>query len=231
MKTLQDRQNTKGKSNMKTKPIRNFVVVLGLFGQTLGTLAAAVASSVSTSSGEVINATQLLDRYAATQDRLRSCWIQEEEKEDTTAAGQGQVPKGTGFAEIERWVDGRRYAYRRCMWGNVGMGEFLARDRATWVIRIWDGETFYQYDKAEQAPIGRYPGGLHFTRYRTNPEEGRQLHDGRGYTQLSGYFAGGDHLRLDATLRQAASLSMRSKPEIIGGSPCLVLEAHEPTGR
>jgi hypothetical protein len=216
---------------MSAKQSLGIVAVIGWLSQGPGTIGSAIEAGGQASSGECISAAQLLDGYAATQDRLRSCWFQEEETADATASGYGQVPKGTAFSRIERWVDGRRYAYRNCSWGNVGMGEFLAQDRAVWVVRVWDGETFYQYDKAEQSPIGHHPGALHFTCYRTNPDEGRRLHDGRGYTQLSGFFIGDDYQRVDATLREAASIAVRPKPGIMGGSPCVVLEAQTKRGR
>ena len=163
---------------------------------------------------------ELLDKFAETQDKLQSLII----KFETSTYGAsssvfGQLPRipkgGTGsFHELR--FDGKRVYWHSCMWGHIGMRpEFTPRDKPVRGIRLWDGKVFFRY-----SPFGT----VKIYHYKNNVEKGQNIYKIYTRLPLQGYCYE-DKERVDVMLRQADNLSVRNKLERIGESDCYVIDA------
>ncbi|MBL7152539.1 MAG: hypothetical protein ISS79_02390 [Phycisphaerae bacterium] len=173
---------------------------------------------------------ELLDKYAETQDKLQSLIIKSETSTygaSTSAFGRlPRIPKGGsgGFHELR--FDGKRVYWYASMWGHVGMrAEPIPRDTHH-LFRLWDGKVFFKYavsdekDKYASSPFGT----VKIYDYKNNVEKGQNIYKGFTRLPLQGY-CHEDKERVDVMLRQADNLSVRNKLERIGGSDCYVIDA------
>jgi hypothetical protein len=182
-------------------------------------------------------AMELLDKYAETQDRIRSFAL----KADTSGDGfYTYSPKAKRPSEHKKIYtseevrfDGRRTSYRGYWWGDGGVhGQFVPRDEAGYKSRLWDGKIFFQYDRAKSS-------GLPFGRVYINKNESQNKQFERDKRTigvyygniLRGYFGGDQGERVDSVLRRANTISIRDKTEQAGGSDCFVIDAATQNGK
>jgi hypothetical protein len=124
--------------------------------------------------------------------------------------------------------DGNRCAVRQEGWGTQNpLGTTLAKEEAFYESFLWTSDTFSQYqrgkkdaglvwlgkdkeqiDKMKSLPLGRYTGKFLL---------------GYPSTSLSTD-------RIDVILRKASQTSLKKDTELIGNSPCLVVEAETDIG-
>ena len=172
--------------------------------------------------------TELLDKYAETQDKLQSFIIKSETScggASTSLSGRlPRIPEGSTGSVSELRFDGKRYYWHNHMWGHVGKSPvFVPKDEAHYNINLWNGETFFQYGGQEKHQV--LPNGsLKIKSYTDNREKWQKIFIAHTYTPLRGYCYE-DKERIDIILRQADSLSVRNRTEKIGGYDCYVINA------
>ena len=191
-------------------------------------LLAALFSSLEIASAAMPSATDLIEKYADTQNKVRSFII----KSDNSTVGEVHLPGSKSTAEMttaaETRFDGERISLRSRMWGNMpGSAELVSQDHARYTSKLWDGKNFY-----------------HYTGIRTAPDQARLIIDrekdeGRNKTKLSrgsssnyalGYFYGDDD-RIDTVLKDAKTIQVRDRLERAGNSACYVIDAVTERGK
>lgn len=171
---------------------------------------------------------EVLDRYAATQEKLKSCIIAEESIAiEARSTLQGQLPhiKGDGKpTHTKEFIsDGQRTKYVDSMWGHVGMrATATLQSEAMTTLRLWDGATYYNY-------TGNAKAGSHGTLRAISPEKPDDMASYAG--ALGGYFYGDYANRVDTILRRAQKLRIRPEPVAINGAKCYLLEGEGREGR
>jgi len=170
---------------------------------------------------------EILDRYAATQEKLKSFIIREETIpiEARSTMKQMQIPyiRGDGkpTTEVEMRSDGRRAKWYNRMWGHVGMvAEDTPFEKAKTNMRLWDGKTSWQYDSTAEPG---YEGILW-----VNPGV-KKFDTIEGC--LRGFFYCDGGKRVDTVLREAEKLTVAAKPTLIGGGACWLVETQCKYGR
>jgi hypothetical protein len=164
-------------------------------------------------------AVELLDKYAQTQDKLKSVIIKSEISEQGYSPRSGRVGQ---FVFSELRLDGERNCLRTRKHVNP-RGLPIGEDHR-WV-RLWDGQTYFGLDPSD-------------LRIRTG-EEGRDYAadtaggPGNRGSEVMGYFYGDirPEERVDRVLRQAPSIRLRDRLERVGRSRCYVIEALTERGR
>lgn len=174
-----------------------------------------------------LTATEILDRYAATQDKLKSFIIKEEtipiEIRSTMQISELHYVKGDGkpTAVIESRSDGRRFKWSNRMWGHIGLRrENTPSEEAATNLHLWDGKTAYQFDSTlkpgHSGTLWVYPGKKQFD----------EVHG-----CLRGYCYCDNQQRVDAILRKAEKLTVAKNPTQINGATCWLLETQCKDGR
>ena len=176
---------------------------------------------------------ELLDKYKETQNKLKSFIL----KAQTSRKGNSSTKRGGKFSgdysyEYELRSDGSRFRVRRNIWGRPNAILNLTKDEALYRSRLWDGETFFRYNRAandKRAPLGE----LSITRIEEENKKRTQFKNVD--RQSPGNFIRGylpsDTDRIDTILRKANTISVRDGMENIGGSDCYVIEADTKHGR
>ncbi|NLH17099.1 MAG: hypothetical protein GX455_11015 [Phycisphaerae bacterium] len=172
-------------------------------------------------------ATEILDHYAATQDKLKSFIIREEtipiEIRSTSQRSQIHYLKGDGkpTAIIESRSDGQRAKWYNRMWGHIGLRrENTPPEEAATNLHLWDGKTSYQFDSTLK------PG--HRGILWVNPGK-KQFDEIRGC--LWGFFYCDNQKRVDTILRGVEKLTVAKQPTQINGGTCWLLETQCKCGR
>ncbi|MHC4704444.1 MAG: LamG-like jellyroll fold domain-containing protein [Planctomycetota bacterium] len=201
------------------------IVVVTLLGMALGQLCWARVPVRTARAGRTRDnnnhptATELLDKYAQTQDKPKSVIIKSEISEQGHYPRVGRVGQ---FAFSELRLDGDRSCLR--IRKHVNPRGLPIGEAYCWV-RLWDGHTYFGLDPSD-------------LRIRTG-EEGRDFAldtvggpGNRGH-EVMGYFYGDvrPEERVDRLLRQARSIRVRDRLERLGRSRCYVIEALIERGR
>ena len=194
----------------ETKPDRRFKLIVA----TTVLLFGAPAKPA-----ERITAFDVLDKFAATQQKLSSLSIQFEDSYASTVKLPGRKPS----AEIHRAglfrFDRTRYAVMDRSWGDIDpSGKFIQKEDSGLRSDLWDGERFVQYS------CGRTNLGLVFLRRTEDPGRVQRTFSRSNAASLMGYFHGSDN-RIDSEFRTAKSISLRESLEDVAGSRCYVIDA------
>lgn len=172
-------------------------------------------------------ALKLLDKYAETQDKLKSYILKAAVWTDYEHRKDGQDGKGKIHAEIELRFDGsrRRLRCRQRWWHDEGHN--TPRDRPGYRSSLCEGDVGLDYVTGSE----NKPGTVHFRIGKSIVEEmfRSNLSRGFGVPALRGFFVGDDE-RVDTVLRDATKVSLREQTERIGGSPCRVIDAETNRG-
>ncbi len=176
--------------------------------------------------GDYPSASELLDKYAVTQDKLRSSFIGKLEvstKFEGMNRSRPAMKKGRVYEmnrKIELRSDGNRsYSYQK-IWGRQATGN-TSEEEAYEGINLWDDETYYNYGFS---PLSRTnKNGTVILSYPKNPRYSWLWQRCTGGA-LRGYFPGGDE-RIDTELRQSTTISVQPQKEDINGSQCYVINA------
>jgi len=177
---------------------------------------------------------ELLEKYAETQDKLQECFIIKSKVSSTYSGvvfgGALKADKLKTYSVSELRYDGSRISMRSYEWGQIEARkkEFIPRDKASYYSNLWDGQMYFNYQRhpAEGYPIGTV------TIYQ-KPSE-RQIEELINYNYCGHEIFGflyGEYERVDKVLRKTANISVRDKLEQIGSSNCYVIDAMTQGGK
>ena len=174
-------------------------------------------------------AAELLDKYTENADKMKSIIFKTyslSEIERTYSTPGQPATKHQIHSEDEFRRDGNRGFWSFVRWGNVGPGEGWREKGDVYGSRLYDGECFYQHDKARHSKT--FPNGRVYI-IRKNVDRGSIQLATEG-SVLLGFFSGNDG-RIDTVLRQARRMSVRDRMERVGDSSCYVIDAVTKYGR
>ena len=184
-------------------------------------------------------ALKLLDQYAATRSQLNSFIFKDQgsvvwDAHYTPDMNQKASGHRTIYHSEEFRFDGARYKLYQKLWGPMPNDTFLeSNPRCNFLL--WDGTNAWDYMSDPTAGPGTPRPRAH--RYLLRTGGGTPLDRYNGVLGMAckvyfllGYFPIGK-TRIDLNFRQASSVSVRGQTELVGGSPCFVLDAVTKSGR
>jgi len=170
-----------------------------------------------------LGVSDLLDKYAANQDKLKSFIVK---SEDTLLRTFRRAP----YQRLERWhcdfrTDGERIHFRANLWINLASEVEVptSAEEDELMHLLWDGKRYiiYRTFKATGRKVAFIDTDEERYRYRV-PNDMCKTFDGGA--RLLGIFYG-DSKRVDSILRQANSISIRNEREKVGSVSCYVVDA------
>ena len=175
---------------------------------------------------------ELLDKYAENQDKLKSFICNWETSMQMNAllteppymALSGKSKK---FRLIEFRCDGSRYSERIQTWGNIrSVKDFIPKERAPYNSRLWDGHRFFNY-----VAVSNQPGRLGIHGDVNELPKNMQLEHkydiaGLNVILVRGFYAVNEE-RIDTALRRMQVVYVRDKTEKINASECYVIDAED----
>jgi len=182
----------------------------------------------------VSKVSELLDKYAANQDKLKSfiCKWEASTRLDallteppyTALSGKSQKVQLTEFR-----CDGSRYSEKRSMWGNIrSVKDFIRKERGPYNSQLWDGQRYFNY-----VGMTNQPGRLTIHGDVNELPERMQLDHKCNLAGLNVIlirdFYPIDNERVDAALRKGRTVSMRDKTEKINGFECYIIDSEGPS--
>jgi rhodanese-related sulfurtransferase len=172
--------------------------------------------------------TRVLDGYAANAQALRSYSLKCEVSSEFPIYEGGIKPtKDKRVYDIRS--DGTRGSTRSLGWSAHPLNPALGTVR-TYLSVTWDGQRHIVYRRPGPNQIGRV--FLEDTRdwpAQRKDWETKSLQYGHPAANLAGFYSG-TFDRVDEILRHAQSLSLRDGAELMGGSPCYVVEGRTAQG-
>lgn len=173
--------------------------------------------------------TELLDKYAATQDKLQSFILKCETSEKTDYQMIGRTLDKRRISEVR--YDGNRYFVERRLWGRWYLGpnkKFVPRDKAPCQRFLWDGKRSMSY-MGGAIPDAEY-GRVIINRTRKGHEY--MITGGLygGGPVVRGFLPGDAAERIDSVLHRANKAFVRAGMEEIGESNCYVIDAKTERG-
>jgi hypothetical protein len=172
---------------------------------------------------ESLTISQLLEKYAETQNKLQSSFAI---KTETTSKWHLVSPRVTAKGTLHefcdlRW-DGNRTSTRTRLWGKLSSwSDIIPKDNPKCNIGLWDGESIFNYMRENEDS----PGLVIIDRRGPAPDKPKQYGTvERIGGPLTGFFAG-DLDRVDSILRRANSISLRTATQSVGRSQCYVIDA------
>jgi len=165
-------------------------------------------------------ALELLDRYAATQDKLQSSFINKVEYKSVFNSQVGNFDahdlKMKMFLDLR--TDGDRVSSRRYRWGEeIGLKP-RSRVKAAYNSYLWDGKYWSRYVRG-----GTNLGEIVFHKEGDDAEKKNMISWSQAHERLGFFF--GDEERVDLVLRTSENISVREKKEKAGASDCYVIDA------
>ena len=177
---------------------------------------------------------ELLDKYAENQDKLKSFICKWEASTElnalvteppyTALSGKSKKVKLTEFC-----CDGSRYSEKFSTWGNIrSVKDFVRKEQAPYNSRLWDGQRFFNYVATTNQPgrLGIY-GDINELPERMHLEHKCSL-AGLNVILIRGFYPI-DNERVDAAVRKEQTVSMRDETEKINGSECYIIDAEGST--
>lgn len=189
------------------------------------------AALVALGGGEALSAEELVRRLAAAQEAQKRPCYTKSETHTTRANDYSRSPtvrNATGQMEM-RYVtevscDGQRCAVATQRWGRGLDGRpIYSAGKPASLFCVWDGSRCASY-----SAVGDAPGALRVTESPRSPD--RTILMAGTEATLRGYYSGSG-APIEEVLTSATSLRRRTGTEVVGGSPCHVLEAETPYGK
>ena len=186
---------------------------------------ASCCISIQAFAAEKLSVSELLDRYAANQDRLKSFIVKTEER----YISKWSHAPGPNFV---RWItelrtDGERIYLKIRMWDDLDADDAptpIAGDQQ--YVEIWNGKIYIKYYDVPTEIPKEY---LKRVRVSTTERHKRSTY----FTYTGVPFLGiryGGYERIDAVLRQADCIAVRDKLEHVGFASCYVIDAKAKSG-
>jgi len=177
--------------------------------------------------GEYNKVSELLDKYAATQDNLQSFILKSETSQTTNYTAIRTIVEPRAITEVR--YDGDRCFVEMLQWGKrrINSKEFIPKKEADCVRYLWDGKWSLTYTDSEKG--AEYDKAIiNMSRKSHNKSMSTSLDYG---SFLRGFLHGGKKGRIDSILRKENSTSVRTGMEKIGESDCYVIEADTKHGK
>lgn len=180
---------------------------------------------------------ELLDKYAQTQDKLYQSFIIRFEvsiKSSSSMPGEAGIVRRMKQTEEYRFdAETKRFSMRTSMWGNVVSAyQNVREDNPEYQSYLWDGKRLVQYARNPASPVSKL-GKVHLDQSRKpNDPRNERLYTNAGAAGLRGYVMGGTE-RIDSILRKADDIYVRNEMEPAGKarSPCYVIDAMTEIGK
>lgn len=219
---------------MKPNPFQRVALLTIALGWVLAVSGLCLPAAIAQS--KKLTASELLDEFAETQDRLKSFIAQYEWRRDKSASQQ--CGKSRWYLAGETRFDGRRVSARSRLWGRITPDTVRTKEKPYYKSRSFDGQWRWQYDqpfwRADEAPRGQF-GTLMLRRVTSPPRGPIELLNFCESTLIHclGVLPHDGGKRFDARMRSVASVRVRDQLESAGWepSPCYVLEAKTPHGQ
>lgn len=170
-------------------------------------------------------ALELLDQYAAGQEKLRSFTAKVETSREGFSSGT-QAGRGRRFriyAEADVRFDGRRASFRKASWGQISRDDYYEKDKPYYLSALWDGTTFVHYRPQRE--------GWNFLMIKQPKGEAdaaktyeNMLKGNHAAIFFLGYFYPWS-ARIDSLLREADTISVRPDMAKLGQTRCYVIDA------
>ncbi|MDH4240235.1 MAG: hypothetical protein OEW48_11795 [Phycisphaerae bacterium] len=163
---------------------------------------------------------ELLDKYAETQDQFQSFMVKIStiHRSVSKELMARQPWQGRYSTECDARFDKGRASVCVRSWGKINRTDYYKKDKPYYTSDLWDGENHFQYTEAREKPVLLSIGGAKVTNMRDGVI--KQEYSGKF---LMGYFFPFSE-RVDSILRKAGKLSVRRTTEMVGRSPCYVIE-------
>jgi rhodanese-related sulfurtransferase len=175
------------------------------------------------------SASELLDAYAAGQERIASWAIRCQLSIDMPAPGRTEKTVKNG-QDCDLRSDGARASVRCHKWHESSGAPARTRNSG-YLSRTWDGEKYMSYRKAEPNGVGHvFIDDMHSRPAEEKAGEINALLYGHPAAVLLGFY-GGTFERVDSVLRKAQSISVRESTERVGDNDCYVIDARTLYGR
>lgn len=175
-----------------------------------------------------LGVSDLLDKYAANQDKIKSFIVK---SEDILLRTSRHAP----YQRLERWhcdfrTDGERIHFRANLWIDLASEDEVptSADADEEMHLLWDGKRYIYYRTFKETgrKVAFIDTDEERNRYRV-PNEMCKAFDGGA--RLLGIIYG-DGKRVDSILRQADSISIRDEMEKVGSVTCYVVDARTKHG-
>jgi hypothetical protein len=188
---------------------------------------------IQVSGVEKLSVSDLLDRYAANQDKLKS-FIVKTKSVSTRLTPEASTPKEGELQTIkELWLDEFRYQgsggemaaflnYKKFNLGDDGI--WIPKDQDRSYTNLWDGKRYYDYYKGPSLESSSID--ISSDVYKMKSTIGRMF---TGRALVLGILYG-DLDRFDSILRQSDSISVRSELERVGSVDCYVIDSKSKHG-
>ena len=185
---------------------------------------------------------KLLDQYQATMSHLSSCIFKSKGSCDWSAhytadMDQSQSGHRIVYESEELRFDGSRYKLCSKRWG-PWVPYTYKESNSLYDFLLWDGTNQWAYhDDPALGPGTAQPKRIRSWLSLTDGEHSRKDHGldvTLGAAVRVGYLLGYSPLglkRVDVILREAGAISVRGKPEVVGGAACSVIDADTKAGR
>ena len=179
-------------------------------------------------------AKELLDKYAETQDKLKSFIIKFNNSCDSISSRPGTPKrKRKTYRTYEVRFDGNRYNILQYISGDV-FGTHISKDDPIYRNWLWDGKTIFvytrsskeYYEKTGKNSLGRLSI---YQKMRDNLKP-RKMINSSADAYLCGFF-NSDIERVDSILRQGNILRVRDKMTEVSGSECYVIDGFTKHGK
>jgi hypothetical protein len=179
---------------------------------------------------------ELLDKYAENQDKLKSFICKWEASTELNALlTEPPYTALSGKSKKVRWTefrcDGGRYSEKFSTWGNIrSVNDFVRKERAPYNSQLWDGQRFFNY-----VAMTNQPGRLGIYGDVNELPKAMQIEHKCNLAGLNAILIRGfypiDNERVDSALRKMQSVSVRDKTEKINGSECYVIDAEDSSNK
>lgn len=179
-------------------------------------------------------ASELLDKYAQTQDKLQSYIIKSESWTEFSLRTLARKKRIDHICEVRydgTQKQGNRVKLCKLTWGQVGTKD-VPKEEPVYTSWMWDGENYMRYSGVpkENAKPGICPGKVRpYMSGKGEITNGRLTSRMYG-TALTGYLSSSED-RVDKVLRGARKISVRRKTEEAGGVECYVIDADTKHGK
>ncbi len=206
-------------------------------------IAATFLLPLQVAAGEHPTAFELLDKFAETQDKLKSFILKYEDEYSGRSKisfmpgrEKPRILNGGYVGEVRS--DGHKHYNREKGWGKVRpdlpQSKELVESDPRYLSHLWDGENQYQYMRSNK----RAENDILFLVLKGHKRaRGDWIIETQRSRGLFGYFedtfakAPDDFERIDVELRQAHSISVQQQMEQVSGSKCYVINAKTKNGR
>jgi len=180
-----------------------------------------------------MSVSDLLDKYAETQDRLQSIILKSESRGTKSCY---RIEAGTvfySFCSQELRYDGKRICVRANHWGQLSLQINAPKQQPQYMSTLWDGKKTYHYiigsASVKEKVKGCNPSGTCII-YQPIKRNQAEITLSDSDVHIFGYFCG-DRERFDTILRKAKSVKVLKKMEKVNGSDCFVIVADTKYGK